>query len=353
MKKTALLIFVLFLAGTVSAGMTGSFEFIPADDPIIQLKAYDLKVTYGCNASSNGFVLTNIKLYNVQGDGSESPVANFIPCSYDVLDPTDSCGPCIQTVPFTTSTPFSFNLRLRGYKAITGEVHEYMSPEISVQPAVGGGGGGGLGGSGALGTTAPMTTTTTTTTLTPAGQYFLPEQSFRCESVNEGFPGCAHDFSCRFAAEPNPVVRCSGCEDCMAECAKACGSATECLADAADTCEDCCEQNTCGNYAPYDWMGCIIPVGAEAKEVCSCMKSCTGTCDANTEFCNLIELLRIIAGIAAVVLLSIHGLRLIMTTQPEGRKDAKQGILYVIIGTLIILIASGLVSYFYVGELIC
>jgi small-conductance mechanosensitive channel len=63
--------------------------------------------------------------------------------------------------------------------------------------------------------------------------------------------------------------------------------------------------------------------------------------------------MRILALLAAAIMIAIHALRLIMSQEPADRKNAKESIWFVILGTLIIIIASGLVGYLYVGGVVC
>lgn len=51
-----------------------------------------------------------------------------------------------------------------------------------------------------------------------------------------------------------------------------------------------------------------------------------------------------IAAGVAILLIAIHGIKWKMASSPEGREDAKRGILNVILGLAIIIIAAALVS---------
>lgn len=199
-----------------------------------------------------------------------------------------------------------------------------------------------------------------------AGNVFDPDQTFRCaditgESPPPGFPGCSYDFSCVSGTVTNeePIVRCKDCNDCKNECGKACGANTLCLANPLATlpldCEDCCEAQVCGRYAPfkYEFWTCISTTKPNEQEACACLNACNGECDANTDFCNAITIMRILALLAAAILIAIHGLRLTMSQEPADRKNAKESIWFVILGTIIILIASGLVGYLFVGGVRC
>jgi hypothetical protein len=183
-------------------------------------------------------------------------------------------------------------------------------------------------------------------------------QTFRCENIAPGrFPGCGYDFSCNGAVtDTNPIVSCKDCNDCKVACAQACGESTTCIATASATCEACCDSTTCGKgtYGAYDFWNCLlVPCYNSVQESCACKQACRGECEANTSFCNTIELLRLIAGIAAAIMLVIQALRYVMSDEPMDRQNAKEGIWYVLIGALLIMIASALVGYFFMEGLPC
>ena len=73
----------------------------------------------------------------------------------------------------------------------------------------------------------------------------------------------------------------------------------------------------------------------------------------NTQFCDVIFLLRIAAGIGSVILVALMGVKWMTSEDTQGRDEARKGIIYVIVGGLIVAVASYLVGYLYVGTIMC
>jgi hypothetical protein len=148
---------------------------------------------------------------------------------------------------------------------------------------------------------------------------------------------CRHDDS---VSPPTPV-----CGDCELQCAKACGEATTCIETGAAPmpCQTCCDSVTCSGYPAYDQILCYIPIGARA-EACACENACMGTCKFNTNFCYMIILVCIVAGIMGAIMLLLLALKWITSDDPQGRTEARRGIWYVIVGIIVIISASALVG---------
>jgi len=169
-------------------------------------------------------------------------------------------------------------------------------------------------------------------------------QNFKCEDSPLECPG---NFSC--VNGKIPVVWCDpdDCAGCMVRCAKECGDLTNCSfsgiygEDVVSECSNCCQGTTCSKYMP------------DSKEFEACRKACESKCEFYTEFCNIITLFQALSIGIGVVLVTLHGAQWIVTTDEMGRDSAKKGILYVIVGMLIIMSALGIINMLYFGEIIC
>ena len=169
-------------------------------------------------------------------------------------------------------------------------------------------------------------------------------QNFVCE---DSPLDCPMDFSCMDGR--TPIVWCDpkDCEGCMIRCAKECGDLTDCSfpggseEDIQSNCMTCCHDNVCSKY------------DENSDELDACRLSCNSKCKFYSEFCNIITLLQILSPGIGIILLSINGIRWITSDDEESRDSAKKGVIYVIIGLLIIMISLAVVNMIYFGEIIC
>ena len=113
-------------------------------------------------------------------------------------------------------------------------------------------------------------------------------------------------------------------------------------------CFDCCDTITCrdAKYTP-------LPLGIEQQEKDACMRSCEGTCEANTKFCDVITMLRQMAIIIAAIMIAINGIRWIFSEDMEARKDARRGLIYVVAGLTAIVLAAALVEFLLNDRIVC
>jgi len=158
---------------------------------------------------------------------------------------------------------------------------------------------------------------------------------------------CAYgDFICmgshyKCPSGDEPEVKCSTTRDCKYQCAAECGKRTTCVGD----CENCCKSPAnCGKVSPYPY---------EKYELDVCMEACMGICRANEELCKIIYILGGIAVAVSVFLIMVHGIKWMTSDDFEGRQDAKRGIAYVFMGLVIVMIATALANYFFIGSLVC
>ncbi len=145
----------------------------------------------------------------------------------------------------------------------------------------------------------------------------------------------------RCANGKEPTVICSTTTDCKYMCAAECGRAAACTSD----CETCCESGlACGRMFP-------IPYGKEDRDVC--MDACMGVCKANEQLCKVILIIQGILIASAVFVITLQGIKWMVSEDFEGRLDAKNGIVYVFIGLVLTLLSTSLASYFFTGSLVC
>lgn len=126
---------------------------------------------------------------------------------------------------------------------------------------------------------------------------------------------------------------------CSYVCAQACGGLTNCACDNETDCRNCCRVEACSIYT--------------GVELDVCMDSCAGTCLVNDDFCQTIDLLRFIAIGIATVLFAVNGVRWIISEDDLGRMEARRGLLWIVFGLIVILVAFSLVNYIMVGSLAC
>ena len=118
---------------------------------------------------------------------------------------------------------------------------------------------------------------------------------------------------------------------CHEQCAKSCGGYTDCSSDDKNTCAKCCQ----GYCSPFD-----------ATVINKCELSCSSTCSYKGVVNGIIEIIYVVAGIVGALMIVINGLRLTTSQDPGERNAAKNGIIYVIIAILIIVMAATLVNLF-------
>lgn len=83
------------------------------------------------------------------------------------------------------------------------------------------------------------------------------------------------------------------------------------------------------------------------------MDSCVGTCLTNNEFCQMINLLRFIAIGIGVVLFAVNGVRWVISEDDQGRMEARRGLLWIVFGLIVVVVAVSLVNYIMTGNLVC
>jgi len=175
----------------------------------------------------------------------------------------------------------------------------------------------------------------------PAGGAFCSYGPFKCTFY--GF----YDFSCYrgFIPVGTPTVQCSVAEwvghenlsDCRLKCAAECGRMTL----LTDDCENCTISDMCHRYhtGTYEEM--------------ACNNTCSGVCESNRQFCDVIELLRYTAMFVGIIMLILHGFKWLVSEDMEGRKDAKRGMVYVMVGLALMVLTSALVELMFFKTLIC
>jgi len=149
---------------------------------------------------------------------------------------------------------------------------------------------------------------------------------------------CSGDDSCVGGDTPE-VGFCISGGDCSIKCAAACGKLTKCWSIDQDECDTCCAGEMCVGYGGFEEV--------------ACMNACAGTCITNGHFCNSLNLLRIIAVGIAVVLFSINGVRWMISDNDQTRIEARGGMLWVFFGLTVIMVATALVNYILMGDLVC
>lgn len=155
------------------------------------------------------------------------------------------------------------------------------------------------------------------------------------------------DFSCWNglpASERTPTVRCAVAEwvgheelsDCKLICAAECGRKTQLAGDCGN-----CSREVCSRYF----------AGTTVHEACG--STCESICEANRQFCDIVVLLRYGALFVGVIMLILHGFKWMVSDDIEGRKDARRGIVYVLVGLSFIVLASALVELMFFKTIIC
>ncbi|RLI93245.1 MAG: hypothetical protein DRO89_00495 [Candidatus Altiarchaeales archaeon] len=172
----------------------------------------------------------------------------------------------------------------------------------------------------------------------PHGGAFCSYGPFTCTL----YPGLG-SYTCKDGA--TPTVRCSvalweghkNLSDCILKCAAECGRRTL----LHDDCENCTISDMCSIYA-------FTQTALEA-----CNNTCYGVCESNRQFCDVIELLRYTAMFVGIIMLILHGFKWLVSEDMEGRTDAKRGMIYVMVGLALMVLASALVELIFFKTLIC
>jgi len=166
--------------------------------------------------------------------------------------------------------------------------------------------------------------------------------------VCENQPDCGEDFTCPSGQQP--AVRCPYdtsdptdikpiCDKCKIECARECGRLISSCTGDCDTC--CASSSNCGGYR----------VGSEERKVCE--DTCKAVCESAQELCRIILLLQFLSMGVGIIIFSINGLKWILSDSEGGRGEAKKGVVYTLFGLSVIMAASALVEYFYIGSISC
>jgi hypothetical protein len=122
---------------------------------------------------------------------------------------------------------------------------------------------------------------------------------------------------------------------CHEKCARICGGYTTCSSDDPSICTSCCSTFCSSNYAD-----------ATQKMPDKCQLSCSSTCGYKGLVNDIVNVIYYAAGTIGALMLIINGLRLITSQDPNDRSAAKNGIIYVIIALIIIILAATLVGIF-------
>jgi len=154
-----------------------------------------------------------------------------------------------------------------------------------------------------------------------------PCGDMRCPSLEEPVVRCPYNTS-----DPSNIV--PRCDVCNVTCVRECARRTTCTGN----CPVCCS-GMCSWYA------------GDAQDICKDV--CEATCEGMEEFCNVIRLLQYLSLGIGAILFSINGLKWILSDSEAGREEAKRGLTYVLFGMAVIMTATGLVGYFYVGTISC
>jgi len=126
---------------------------------------------------------------------------------------------------------------------------------------------------------------------------------------------------------------------CPIKCAAECGKLTHCHSLDRTQCRTCCSGEKCAGYG--------------SLELSACIESCTNTCLVNGDFCSMLDILRMLALGAGIILFSINGIRWMIAEDDQGRVEARRGILWVLFGLIVIAVATSLVNYIMIGDLVC
>jgi hypothetical protein len=119
---------------------------------------------------------------------------------------------------------------------------------------------------------------------------------------------------------------------CQAQCARSCGGLTTCKNQNDAGCTECCS-GYCSNSAE----------GYTGTFGTSCTPSCKSSCTYMGQVQGATELVYMVAGVIAALMIVIHGIRMLTTDDPHERNAAKKSIIYVILA-LIVIIMAGIIA---------
>jgi hypothetical protein len=114
---------------------------------------------------------------------------------------------------------------------------------------------------------------------------------------------------------------------CREQCARNCGGYTECPVQNDANCGTCC-RTFCGSLGE------------------KCELSCSSTCSYRDLVNGIVQVIYLAAGIIGALMIVINGLRMVTSQDPNDRNAAKNGIIFVIIALIIIILAATLVGLF-------
>ena len=123
-------------------------------------------------------------------------------------------------------------------------------------------------------------------------------------------------------------------EGCINATAAICGANTTCGKN-GEECISCCDEYCNNANLPND------------KAVYSCKKSCMNACNINSIINAAIDFIKNVAIIIAAIIFSLCGIRLLLSSDPSSRDQAKKCIVMVIIALLILGISIELIRLFY------
>jgi len=126
-------------------------------------------------------------------------------------------------------------------------------------------------------------------------------------------------------------------EDDSAKCPELCGKQCAGFTDCGRAGEDC--GSCCSSYCQN--------AGLPAGGVNACRVSCRDACSFNSIIYELIDVIRVIALVIAAAVFAICGLRILVSEDPESRREAKKCFVYLIFAIVLLGIAQALVGLFY------
>ncbi|MCK4491503.1 MAG: hypothetical protein KAU03_02690 [Candidatus Altiarchaeales archaeon] len=140
-------------------------------------------------------------------------------------------------------------------------------------------------------------------------------------------------------------------ERCQKQCAATCAYHADCsgkdiLNPDSEDCKTCCS-NYCNSKYKWKYPPASKKYDPHLQEdsyIRSCKASCENTCMVNETTNGLRDIIYYLAGIVAAIMLTILGYSFMTSTEPEGRSKTKQGVLFVILALIIIVVADPLVN---------
>lgn len=127
----------------------------------------------------------------------------------------------------------------------------------------------------------------------------------------------------------NEKLAIAACEE---QCAKSCSQHSSCADKTETGCSKCCENYCSKNYAGGDKT--------------TCKTSCESKCTYKGLVYGITDIIYFVAGIVGGLMIVVHGVKMITSTDPSMRNAAKKSILYVFAGLFIISLAVTIATYF-------